>query len=371
MFPKEIAMFDTAKRPLLIFGAGIHLSGMEAEALAFARYANIPVVCTWGAVDIFHHDDPLYFGGSGTHGNRYSNFAVQNADVILTLGTRLDTKTTGTPVKDFAPKATVYMLDIDHAEINKFAKMGRAITGIRADLRKYLPMTRFAAQPYADWFARLREWKAKYPPGMDIGGANPYRFVETLSALSLPDDVIVSDTGNALGYMMQAFKFSGQRFIHAWNNTPMGYGLPAAIGASFATERRVICITGDGGLGVNITELATLARHQRNVKVILFNNYGHQMCRQTQRTWLGGTYPSTSYEGGLATPDYSAVARAYDIPVYAHVHDMLHDTDPGFFEFKMPRLYEYQLAPQVQFGRQLDDAHPLLPSEELEAIRNV
>ena len=367
-------MFETAKRPLIIYGAAIHGAGAEYLAVQFARLHKIPVVCTWGAIDLFHHDDPLYFGGFGTHGVRYANFAVQNADVILAIGSRLDTKATGSPAKDFAPKArSVFMVDIDPAETGKFKRLGREVIGINKDVKAFmlnnLPAERAAG--YLDWLIRLNAWKLQYPPGMDAGGANPYRFVEALSGLLRADDVIVSDTGNALGYMMQAFKFSGQRFIHAWNNTPMGYGLPAAIGASFATDRRVICVTGDGGLGVNVTEFATLARHQRNVKVILFNNYGHQMCRQTQRTWLGGAYPSTSYEGGLATPDFAAVAHAYGIPVHARVEDMLCALGPGFYEFKMPRENEYQLSPQVQFGRALDDAHPLLPPEELEEIRNV
>ncbi len=366
-------VFETSKRPLLIFGAAIHGANAEEIARQFTRAHQIPAVCTWGAIDLFHHDDPLYFGGFGTHGVRYANFAVQNADVILAIGSRLDTKATGSPPKDFAPKArSVFMVDIDPAETGKFARLGRDVIGINKDVKAFmlnnLPAER--AAPYLDWLIRLNAWKLQYPPGMDLPGMgnNPYRFVEALGGLLRPDDVIVSDTGCSLGWMCQAFKFSGQRMIHGWNNTPMGYGLPAAIGAAFATGKRIICITGDGGLGVNVTEFATIARHQLNIKTILFRNRAHAMCVQTQRTWLHGATPSTTYEGGLATPDFEAVAHAYDIPTYKRVEDMLAEHGPGFFNLEIHR--DYCLAPQVQFGRQLDDATPLLPPDELQAIRD-
>lgn len=376
-------MFNDAKRPLIIFGWGIHLAKQEKEALEFARSYNVPVVCTWGALDLFHYDDPLFFGGFGTHGVRYANFAVQNADVIVTIGTRLDTKAVGTPASAFAPKAKVYMVDIDTFEIQKFEKMGRKIEPICMHARIFFDVHRRLNKPvrdYSTWFAKLNEWKQKYQPGIKTEGLNPYRFVEKLSDLLKPDDVIVSDTGCALGWMMQAFKFKGQRFIHAFNNTPMGYGLPASIGAAFASDRRIILITGDGGLGVNITEMATLHRHSLPIKIILFNNRGHAMCRQTQRTWLDGNYPSTSFEGGLATPDFSAIADAYDIPVYRYydiselyeesppdgLEQMLRDPGPGFINLDIP--LDCQIVPQVRAGRMLQDADPSLPAEELKEI---
>jgi acetolactate synthase-1/2/3 large subunit len=273
------------------------------------------------------------------------------------------------------------MVDIDESEINKFKRLGREIEGINEDLTDFLwrnlPKKDYEWELYpsdkdnSGWIAKLTEWKKKYPSGMEAGGQNPYTFIEQLGDKLRSDDVLVSDTGCSLGWMCQVFKFKGQRLLHAWNNTPMGYGLPASIGASFATGKRIILITGDGGLGVNITEFATVARHQLNIKTILFNNYGHQMCRQTQRTWMGGEYPSTSYEGGLATPDFESIAHAYTIPVYKRVEDMLFQYGPGFYEFKIYRENEYQLSPQVQFGRALDDPHPLLPRKELEEIRNV
>lgn len=365
-------IFDNAKRPLLIYGWGIHLANAESEAREFARNSGIPVISTWAAADLFRHDNELYCGTFGTHGTRAANFALQNADVVLSVGSRLDTKATGSPASDFARKAKVYMVDIDQTEIDKFKRLGREVNGICMDAKKYLrnmldgESLGIVKTPSAqtEWIAKIAEWKAKYPIVLPEYPENsPYRFVEKLSDLLLPSDTIVSDTGCPVGWMATAFKFTGQRFYHAWNSTPMGYGLPASIGAAFASRERVICITGDGGLGVNVTELATVAKHDLNIKIILFNNRGHAMCRQTQRTWLGGTYPSTSAEGGLATPDYEEIARAYEIPVSPDIEHLLLCDGPGFYQFNVD--IDEQVNPQVKFGYALDNAHPLLPPYEV------
>ena len=169
------------------------------------------------------------------------------------------------------------------------------------------------------WRERVAQWKARYPAVdpkyAEQRDVNPYWFVKQLAAQLGEGEVIVSDTGCALAWMMQGFEFKErQRFFHAFNNTPMGYGLPAAIGASFARPgKRTILVTGDGSLQMSIYELATIARHRLPVKILMFNNQGHGMVRQTQDQWLGGHYYATSVEGGLAAPDFVAVARAHGI----------------------------------------------------------
>jgi acetolactate synthase-1/2/3 large subunit len=376
-------ILTNSKRPLIIYGWGIHLAKAEKEAIAYSHGLGVPVVCTWGAADLFKQDDPLYIGTFGTHGSRAANFAVQNADIILSIGSRLDTKATGSPASDFAKKAEVYMVDIDQGEIDKFKILGRKINGICQDAKEFFkervwPISQnwenqrvsWVNGERGDWIRRIAGWKAKYPaydPTYKIGeGINPYEFIYNLSDYLNSDDIIVSDTGCPVGWVATTFRFNGQRLFHGWNNTPMGYGLPASIGAAFASGRRIICITGDGGLAVNITELATLARHNLPVKIILFNNRGHAMCRQTQRTWLGGTYPSTSYEGGLATPDYESVADAYGIRTHESVQSLLADAAPGFIELNIHE--DYQIVPQVRFGKPLEDADPEIPREDIVEI---
>jgi acetolactate synthase-1/2/3 large subunit len=363
-------------RPILILGAGIQ--GCRQEAIAFAERNYLPVCLTWGAADLMPWDHPLRVGTFGTHGNRYANFAIQNADFVLSMGSRLDTKATGSPVSSFAPKARVVMVDIDPTEIQKFKQLGREVQGIVCDAKDFAKYgTVVRGNP--EWLAKINGWKSRYPqvrPEHRIEmKINPYAFIEKLSDYLSPDDVIVSDTGCSLGWMMQAFKFNGQRFIHAFNNTPMGYGLPAAVGSAFATGSRVVLVVGDGGLSVNITELATVARHFLPLKIILFNNRGHAMCRQTQRQWLNGEYPATSYEGGLACPNYRAIAQAYGLQTFStdwavaaenFLKGLLKNDNPGLLELEISP--EFGIEGQVRFGKSLEDADPALPREELAEI---
>ena len=212
------------------------------------------------------------------------------------MGSRLDSKATGTPVESFARGAKIWMVDIDRHEIDKFN--GR-VEGIEADAKSFLTevinivrYTNVEFPDFKEWHEKIRYWKDKYPVCLpeyfEQKDINPYVLVYKLSDYLKPTDVIVSDTGCALAWMMQAFRFNYQRFIHAFNQTPMGYGLPAAIGAHFATGRRVILITGDGSLQMSIAELATVRKHNLPIKIILFNNQGHAMCSQTELGWMGG-----------------------------------------------------------------------------------
>lgn len=373
----------TSKRPVLIYGWGVHLARAESEARELARALGIPVAMTWAALDLLPHRDPLAIGGFGTHGVRYANFAVQNADLIIAVGSRLDTKATGSPPSTFGREARIIMLDADETEVNKFQKLGvkldLGIVGDAGDfLRALLDRARGAALPdFAPWLARIAGWKAAYPACLpsfaDERLVNPYHFVRQLSTALAEGEIIFSDTGCALAWMMQGFEFrKGQRFFHAFNNTPMGYGLPGAIGACFAKPgQRVICVTGDGALQMNIQELATVVRHNLPVKILLFNNHGHSMVQQTQEMWLQGNYYATSVDGGLPDPDFIAIARAYGFPadtlrlneeIPAKVAAALAADGPYFLSIEIDS--RHRLAPQVKFGRPNEDADPLLPRDE-------
>lgn len=372
-----------SNRPVLVYGWGIHLAKAETEAQELASILGIPVAMTWAAIDLFAHDDPMAIGGFGTHGVRYANFAVQNADLIISIGSRLDTKATGSPPSTFARDAKIIMLDIDQTEIAKFGRLGRQIDlGINRDAKLFMQaMIRYVRgrqlPSFANWVQRIQAWKAKYPACLpeyaNEQGVNPYWFVKQLSNLLNEDEVIFSDTGFAVAWMMQGFDFKrGQRFFHAFNNTPMGYGLPGAIGASFARPgKRIILVTGDGSLQMSIQELVTVIRHSLPIKILLFNNRGHGMVRQTQDMWLKGNHYATSIEGGLAFPDFTAVARAYGFPAKSlalnkdianTLTQILNGDGPAFVNIEIDP--KHQLIPQVKFGRPNEDAEPLLDRAE-------
>ncbi len=361
----------------------MHLAGAAAEAGEFARILGAPVALTWAALDLLPFGDRLAVGGFGTHGVRYANFAVQNADLILSIGSRLDTKATGSPPSSFAREAKVIMVDIDPAEIGKFKKFGRKIDlGISADARSFLRALIGATQgakfnDFKPWLERIQEWKRRYPACdqryAEQRDVNPYWFVKQLSEQLGEDEGIVSDTGSALAWLLQAFEFKPRhRFFHAFNNTPMGYGLPAAVGACFARpDKRVILVTGDGSLQMAIHELATVARHRLPIKILLLNNQGHGMVRQTQDQWLGSHYYATSVDGGLASPDFVAVARAHGITadtlnlnadIHGKLSRMLASEGPAFLNIDVdPRS---RVVPQVKYGRPNEDAEPLLERTE-------
>lgn len=383
MLKEAFEALRQSERPVLIFGAGARSAA--GHALELARVLGAPVAPTWGARDLFPEDcGVLCAGGFGTHGTRAANFTVQNADWILSVGSRLDSKATGTPRHYFARGARIFMVDIDPAEIAKFrGQLGREFQGAQADaglfLRDALTYTRgVRALNFTPWRLRVLQWLERYPARPldceDEEGVNPYALVRRLSDACGPDDVVVSDTGLALAWMMQAFGFkAGQTFVHALNQTPMGYGLPAAIGAAFARpDKRVVLVNGDGGLMLNIQELPLLVNHRLPVKIVLFNNAGHAMCRQTQDQWLGGRYYSTSLDHGLAMPNFRALARtlglgAWRVNKNADVAAALAKA----FKWEGPALIEFvvdgghRLVPQVPYGMPNEDGSPRLSREEL------
>ena len=353
-----------AKRPLFVFGAGMRAAAKEAAEMIAA--AGIPCVTTWGAADALG-TSPWWIGSFGTHGVRAANFAVQTADLLICIGTRLDTKATGSPASSFAAGAQIVMVDTDPAELDKMEKIGRKVIPICCGARLfiiYLAAALANQRGYADalagsddtthspaWWERIQGWRARYDPVLpSYGPGNPYAVLRALSAHLRPDDVIVSDTGCALAWAHQALAWGGQRFVHAHNQTPMGYGLPAAIGAAFATGRRVVLLTGDGGLQVSVGELATVAKHRLPIKILLFDNKGHAMCRQTQRQWLEGRYCATGAED-LPLADLEWVAGAFGLSTPWTLDLLMAGERPALLKLNVDP--EQGVEPQIKFGEPL------------------
>jgi len=386
MIKDALLALKKAERPVLIFGAGVRLAQAVDEARALALLLGIPVAVTWGACDLFPADGSgRCVGGFGTHGTRAANFTVQNADWIVAVGTRLDSKATGTPRAYFAREADIFMADIDPAEVRKFGGvLGKTFTGVQADAKMFLgdmvSLARGEEWPGFDsWRRRCVEWMTFYPTCPQEytrdGLVNPYALVQRLSEACRSNEVIVSDTGLSLAWLMQAFEFKdGQQFVHALNQTPMGYGLPAAIGAAYARPgQRVVLVTGDGGLMLNLQELSVVAGFNLPIKIILFNNGGHVMCQQTQDQWLGGRYYSTSPEHGLCFPEFNVVARAFGLRDAVAIYNQ--DVGPALEWLFLttedqPALLNvsisghHRLVPQVPYGRPNEDGNPLLPRDE-------
>ena len=372
-----------SRRPVLILGWGVRLSGADTEALRLINELNVPVAPTWGMADFLPKDFPLLAGTFGTHGTRYGNFAVQNADLVIAIGTRLDTHVTGSPLSSFAREAIKIVVDIDQTELEKAKKYGMFIDyPIVSDaglfIRAMLGQVKKSKVPKVyNWKSKILKWKEKYHICHDNyykePELNPYVFVKELSEHMSEGNTIFVDTGCAIAWMMQGFEAkNGQRIFHDFNNTAMGYAIPASIGASFALDKQpVVAIIGDGSIHMNIQELATIIHYKLPIKIILFNNNGYSMIQQTQDQWFDSNYYASSPEGGVAAPDFMNIAAAYGYRTYkidnnqsisSTLEELLTTDGPAFCDVRIPS--NCRVIPQVKYGRPIEDSEPLLDRDE-------
>ena len=381
---EAIRAIGQAERPLIIAGWGIHLASAESTFQKFLERVQIPVVATWGGNDLLAETMACRVGTLGINGARYGNFAVQTADLLIVLGSRLDTHVAGTPLKNFAPNAKKIVVDIDQGELDKYARLDFSVNlQIRMDLNAFFDRFLMAwgeAKPrdLTKWRENLGQWKKKYPVYADgydeKKELDPYFFVKTLSYVAPADSIFFCDTGCSLVWMSQTFEFQeGQRLFSAFNNTPMGYALPAAIGASFKTGKRIFCVTGDGGLQMNIQELATVVRHKLNITVFLFENDGYGMIQRTQDMWFDSIYEGSDVESGLAFPDFEKIFMTYGFKTFVvdkneairqTLNKILRLQGPVCVVIKVP--LEAPIVPQIKFGHGLEDMEPNLPREVIQ-----
>ena len=380
-----ISLINVSKRPLMVFGGGVRAAGAVQLAREVIDLLGIPFTLTWGAMDCMPGDHPKYVGGFGVTSGRAGNFAVQNADLLLCFGTRLDTHEAGPSYQTFAREAKKVVIDIDPAEQKKYREMGLEIDLlITADVRDIFEgmasrIEAFSVQDLSSWLEWIYRWKSNYPICLDeyrsqAERVNPYIFMNSLAKNIDENAILVTDCGSNLIWTMQGVKASGSsRFISAFNHSPMGYSLPASMGAAIADpNRQVICITGDAGLQINIQELATLQRHSLNVKIFVMNNHCHGIIQGTQDNWLDGrhhaSHPKT---GGLPDPDFEKIANAYGLASFSiDNHDALDQAIISVLNVRGPALCNIhmlqsaQIYPKLLFGRPIEDSSPLLPRDE-------
>ncbi len=380
------SMLKEAKRPILILGLGIQSAHVQAQAIEFAERYKIPIVCTWGGADAVPHDHELNMGCIGVCGPRGGNFGVQSADLVIALGTRLSPMVTGGKQNLFAPLAKKVMVDIDPEELSKFdAETFILDLPILADLRDFFTAcqslySEVEHQVDPAWRCLIQSWCHRYPLcSVDLekqeGRIHPHLFVKKISHLASEGAIIIGDTGANISWTMQAFETKrNQRIFSAWNHTPMGYSLPASIGAALASGQEVICFIGDGGLMMCLQELATIRRHNLPIKVFIFDNQGHGIQKQTIDTWLNSHYAAVDASTGLYFPDYQKVVEAFDLPFYElKTHrDLTRLPDiwaqRGPFVCNVEMIESQKIVPMLKFGAGLEDLDPKLPREELEAV---
>jgi len=379
-----------AKRPVIMGGTGIRASGALDVFERVIRKLHIPVTTAW-THDLIASDDELFCGRPGTIGERPGNFTVQNADVLLVLGSRLNIRQVSYNWQSFARDAFKIQVDVDAAELKK--PTVRPDLPVHSDLRVFLPELERQldhgwerSAEHTQWLEWAKSRESRYPVVQEKQRAaksplNPYHFMELLFEGLRADDVIVCGDAAACITPYQVAKLQkGQRLISNSGCASMGYDLPASVGAAVARAgKRVICLAGDGSVHLNIQELQTLLHHKLPVKLIVLNNGGYLSMRQTQSNFFGrliGAGPSS----GVSFPDYTRVANAYGIPAVRIDHvdclqqlwTLLDAPGPALCEIVVdpaqefePRLRSRQLPDGTIVSPALEDMYPFLEPDEL------
>jgi len=385
-----INLLHSAKRPVLWLGHGIRLSNAQPLVKQFVEALNIPTLVTWAGIDMIDSEHSLVYGRAGVYGQRAANFVLQNCDLLICVGTRLAIPQVGYDINEFVRAAKIVVVDIDEDELKKYP--GR-YTPICADAKDFIRkmIAKYSAKKndFSEWKLTCDGYRNRYPivndtdhPDVD-GFINSYPVLNKLSKLLRPKDIVVTDMGTALLSGHQAMNFKeGQRLITSTGLGEMGYGLPGAIGASFALNKaEVICLNCDGGMMLNLQELQTIVHHHLPIKIFVFNNDGYLMIKHTQKALFKGHYSGTDNKSGVSCPDYSRIAKAFDIPAYQiRTWEDFDTIIPQVLDHKGPLICEVFMHPEQMFfpklavavqkdgtlvSPPLEDLSPLLSRDEL------
>ena len=306
------ALIAAAERPILYLGGGVIQSEAAALAVALAEKASLPTVTTLMALGAMPCTHPLLLGMLGQHGAPYTNWALEECDLLMAVGARFDDRATG-KLASFCPQAKIIHIDIDPAELNK---LKTAHVGIVADaaeaLSRLLPLVPASAR--ADWLARVAVLQALHPqklPGRDDPRSH-YGLIRAVAACLGDDAIVTTDVGQHQMWTAQAYPLARPRqWLTSGGLGTMGFGLPAAIGAALAAPyRTVVCFTGDGSILMNLQELVTAAELQTHVKIVLMNNAALGLVHQQQTLFYGERLFASEFD---AVPDFVSAARALGV----------------------------------------------------------
>ncbi len=394
-----IEKLKTAQRPVIYAGNGVRLSGGFDLFEEAVKKLNIPVVTGWDNIDMMADADPLYVGRGGIMGDRPGNFAVQNADVVLSIGNRLSIRQVGYNWKTWAREAFVIMVDVDAEELKKPTL--HVEMPIHADAKDFLAKLLSKLDdgvlcPENGWQQTCRDWKKNYPVVLPKhfaweGLANPYAFIKKLSSRLPEGYTTVVGNGTACVVGSHGYEIKrGQRFIINSAVASMGYDLPAAVGVCVALgKQEIVCISGDGSIQMNIQELQTILTNKLPVKIFVINNDGYHSIRQTQ-TNLFGTHTKVGIgpeSGDLSFPSLEKLAWAYGYPYAAcrtnaeidGVLDAAFGTEGAFIaeifvdpvQFFEPKSATKRLEDGTLISPPLEDLAPFLDREELKSIMKI
>lgn len=379
-------LLQNSRRPIIVAGQGVRLANAIPQFRAFIEKYRIPVVASRLGIDLLPSDHPFFIGRIGNKGDRAGNFAVQNSDIVVAIGSRLSVSSTGHEYDKFAREAKIVVIDIDPVEHKK--NTVRIDLFINSDVKRCLEALTLQKPPDTTaWAEKCLEWKKKWPVCLpeyanEQKGINLYYFVDCLSRKMKDGSVVVSDAGSAFYVVSQGIQIKeGQRYITSGGQAEMGYTLPASIGVSIAKGRgEVLGVTGDGSLQMNIQELQTIVYYDLPVKIFVWNNDGYLSIRATQSKFFKGRFIGTDKTSGVSFPDTEKIANAYGIKYFRAVDSAsLNDVVEEVLNYPkaviceimclrdqeiVPTVSSYKKEDGTMVSRPLEDMYPFLGREE-------
>ena len=367
-----ISILESSTRPVVVIGAGAALAGTARDIQDWCESNSIPYVSSWGSLTYIDRGQPNYFGSLGVYGARAANWLIQAADDLIVFGSRLDNRQRTGNASGFAPFARITVLDVDREELNKYKNLSNYQTFKfnLIDIEPFLQTTK----NHGDWSNQARKITSEMEEGFDkaVTGNefNPYSAVRVIQEKFEDKAIVVSDCGANLCWVYQSYLADDSFLFTAGGNSPMGYSLPAAIGAQLLNPlKKVYCFIGDGGLQMNIQELQTIVQYKLPITVIIQNNAGYGIIKQFQDAYFGGRYFATGE--GYSVPSFEKISKAYGIP-YKSIN-----SEDELVNFQIPTGFSIVdlhlppnslITPKTEMDRFIHDQFPYVEDKSIDKL---
>ena len=370
-------LYKEAKKPLIVAGHGIRLANAKEDFIKLVNKLNIPVVTTMNGFDIIPHTNENFIGRIGTVANRAANFVLQNADLVITIGTRNNIRQVSYNWENYAKNAKLVCVDIDKAELDK--PTIKPEIKFHSDAKDFIlkALDLLPVKEHNNWNIWTKQLKNKYPVLTEAGRIEhnpiePYYFINKLTKHFDKNEVVVCGNGTAFLLPFQVGEVKdNQRYIWNSGDASMGYDLPAAIGACFANNKKnTVCLAGDGSIMMNLQELQTMIHYNLPIKLFILNNNGYIPIQQTQKNFFEGRMTACTTESGVSIPDFIKLGNAFGIKsVKIASKENLDEQIEEVLQTEGPILCEVMLSPGYIFApklsaKKLDDGTMISPSLE-------
>jgi acetolactate synthase-1/2/3 large subunit len=388
-YRKILDLFEKANRPLIVIGNGCIVSNSIVDVKKFIKKNKIPYTASWAALHHFSSADSLNVGSFGVAATRYGNFAIQQADLILFLGTRLSTQLIGSNISIFAPSAKKIVVDIDKEEFTNH-RLPKIDLKINSDVKNFLAsLNKFKIikqnNSIQKWVIEMNKLKKNYPilENKNLKNKNfvdPYYFLDQFYSKIKRNSIVIPDASANLIWAYQGLKTERNPYMFtAFNHSPMGYSIAASVGAYFGNKnKKVYALIGDGSVPMNVQELETIKNYNIDVTIIVLNNQGYGLIKQTQETWLNSVYAGTDKSSGLSLPDNIRIASSYGIKTFVlknneHTKKKL----KYILNLKGPILIDVMIdpksrvKPKIEYGKPLHDMYPYIDTVSLKKIMKI